>query len=69
MGAGTELVEEKGLLLCVEVFFGLWGDRWGVWRGKLRVLRWVRLEGEGDEASRPVRWGHEEWSQAESEGQ
>ena len=59
-GAGTELFEEIGILLYVEGFLGMWVDRWGVWRGELRVIGWVSLEGRGDEAIRPVRWVREE---------
>ena len=33
-------------------------------RGELRVIVWVRLEGEGDVASRPVQLGREEDSHA-----
>ena len=58
-----------GLLLCVEGFLGLWGDWWGVCTGEMRVLGWVRIEGEGDVTSRPIQLGLEEDSQAESEVQ
>ena len=37
----------------------MWEDMWGVWRVELRLLVLVRLEVEGDEASRPVQWGRE----------
>ena len=50
-------------------FLSLWGEMWGSWRVYLRVLGWVRLEGEGDEANRPVQWGLEEESQENSERQ
>ena len=55
-GERTELVQEIGKRLCVGGYLGLWEDRWGVWRGDMRVLGWVRLKlkGEGDETSRPV---------------